>query len=132
MIDRSVRTFVIDLERCPTMDSTFMGTLTGAVSRLNEAGGGQVAVVNVNARNQQLLSTLGLDSLLEVDPDGQEWTKLKAEALPALAAFELDSSVTKQEQAEHVLAAHEALCDANPTNKVRFQDVIGYLKNEAK
>ena len=52
MMEAGVRNFVVDLERCPTMDSTFLGTLTGIALRLRESGGGRLTVLNANARNQ--------------------------------------------------------------------------------
>jgi anti-anti-sigma factor len=130
MLSQSQRKFVIDLDRCPMMDSTFMGTLTGASLSLTESGGGSIAVVNANARNQQLLCSLGLDSLLDVDSDGSVWAKERAEVASALTAHDAPVSVTKTEQAEHVLAAHQALCEANEANALRFQDVIDFLKRE--
>jgi anti-sigma B factor antagonist len=131
MISKSQSSFVIDLERCTTMDSTFMGTLTGAALQLRNVEGGGIAVVNANDRNQQLLSNLGLDNLLDIDADGHTWAKHKAAVLPALKQFSQDA-LTKEEQADHVLAAHEALCEVNPANAVRFQDVVGFLKREAE
>jgi anti-sigma B factor antagonist len=130
MIEKGLRTFIIDLDRCPMMDSTFMGTLTGAALNLTDSGGGTIAVVNANTRNQQLLSNLGLDSLLEVDEDGSRWSAQRAEVVPALQAFEAHVQVSKDEQAAHVLEAHQALCKANEANAVRFQDVIGFLQKD--
>lgn len=130
MLTLGSRTFVIDLDRCPMMDSTFMGTLTGAALNLTESGGGTIAVVNANTRNQQLLSNLGLDSLLEVDEDNTQWVPQKAEVASALQVYECEAQVSKDQQAIHVLAAHQALCQANEANAVRFQDVIGFLKKD--
>lgn len=132
MLSCTQRKFVIDLDRCPMMDSTFMGTLTGAALNLTESGGGTIAVVNANARNQQLLSSLGLDSLLDVDADGSIWAKERAEVAYALTEHNTELAVSKSEQAEHVLSAHQALCEANQANAVRFQDVIDFLQREVK
>lgn len=130
MLAQGIRIFIIDLDRCPMMDSTFMGTLTGAALNLTECGGGTIAVVNANTRNQQLLSNLGLDSLLEVDEDGSKWCEQKAQVVTALQAFESAVQVSKEEQAVHVLQAHQALCQANEANAMRFQDVIGFLQKD--
>ena len=62
------RDFVVDLENCPAMDSTFMGTLAGLALRLREAGGGRLWVKNCNERNEDLLAGLGLDALFSADP----------------------------------------------------------------
>jgi hypothetical protein len=112
------------------MDSTFLGTLTGVARDLRDCGGGTVTVLNVNARNQQLLSSLGLDHILNVDVDGSSWPEERR-----LAAFELEQSaapspVCKTEQAAHVLEAHKALCEVNEANSSRFSDVIDFLEKE--
>lgn len=128
-IKSGVRDFVFDLDRCPTMDSTFLGTLTGVARDLRDCGGGRVTVINVNARNQQLLTSLGLDHVLEVDSDASTWLEERK-----LASSELDqytpTEVAKAAQAAHVLEAHQALSEANPANVGRFRDVIDFLAKE--
>ena len=68
-----MRNFVVDLERCPMMDSTFLGTLTGAALNLTELGEGRLSLLNANPRNQHLITSLGLDHILELDTDGKSW-----------------------------------------------------------
>ena len=36
----------------------------------------------------------------------------------------------KKEQAQTILEAHEALCEAAPENLTRFKDVLDYLKQD--
>src|SRR5215470_11903034 len=67
MIQRGHRYFAIDLAACPTMDSTFMGTLAGVALRLRDLHEGELRVVNANARNAELLMGLGLDQVLVLD-----------------------------------------------------------------
>ena len=130
MMEKGERHFIVALERCPIMDSTFLGTLTGAALNLRETGG-EVCVLNANTRNQQLLTSLGLDYILDVDYDG---TKHCAER--RLVSADLGSCVdattpcSKDEQAEHVLEAHKALTSANEQNAGRFRDVIEFLESE--
>jgi hypothetical protein len=38
--------------------------------------------------------------------------------------------VQKQRQAQQMLDAHEALCEAAPENFSRFKDVLDYLKQD--
>ena len=131
VMDSGMRNFVVDLERCPTMDSTFLGTLTGIALRLRESGGGRLTVLNANARNQQLLSSLGLDHVLEVDTDGTAWGEERLIAAAELGQCEAcEMAPTKSDQAEHVLEAHKALTQANVENASRFQDVIVFLEKE--
>ncbi len=67
MVNRGHRDFVVDLRNCPVMDSTFMGTLAMIALRLREIGQGNLRVVNLNERNHDLLTNLGLDQLFSMD-----------------------------------------------------------------
>jgi len=133
MMERGTRHFVVDLERCPIMDSTFLGTLTGAALHLRELGDGEVCILNANTRNQQLLSSLGLDHILEVDNDGSKHDIERKQVCAELGTCEQAADpYNKLEQAEHVLEAHEALTKANDANVSRFQDVIEFLEKEVR
>jgi anti-anti-sigma factor len=127
MTNRGFREFVVDLKNCPVMDSTFMGTLAGIALRLRELGQGQLRVVRLNERNQDLLANLGLDQLFTIEPE--------ADALPieqtAAAPKVLEPSTTdKTAQAQTMLEAHEACVAANPENAAKFKDVLEYLKHD--
>jgi len=56
MVNRGYREFVIDLENCAMMDSTFMGTLAAVALRLRELGKGHLHVVHCGDRSRELLS----------------------------------------------------------------------------
>jgi anti-anti-sigma factor len=124
MTNRGYREFVIDLAACPLMDSTFMGTLTGMSLRLRELGQGAVRIVNLNERNRDLLTNLGLDQLMTLDTPLEEvGTQPVQEILPVEAP-------DKQTRAETMLAAHEDLVHANPANQAKFKDVLEYLRQD--
>lgn len=132
-MERGTRHFVVDLERCPIMDSTFLGTLTGAALNLRELGDGEVCIINANARNQQLLSSLGLDHILDVDYEGLKYRDERNQVYHELTSFQDGTKpCTKTEQAEHVLEAHEALTQANEDNASRFKDVIEFLEKDLR
>jgi len=122
MIQRGHRDFVVDLETCELMDSTFMGTLAGLALRLREIGQGNLRAVNVNERNTDLLENLGLDQLFVVEGDSRV-------SAPATLR-EADSAAGVHEQKGAVLAAHEALIEADAHNAAKFKDVIEYLRQE--
>jgi hypothetical protein len=124
-----VKDFVVDLERCPMMDSTFLGMLTGAALNLREAGGGTLSVLNANQRNLQLLTSLGLDHILDLDQDGHLWTEERRQACEALQHCG-ETNECKEAQTEHVLAAHLALAGVSDANECRFHDVIEFLEKE--
>lgn len=133
MIAKGERHFVVDLERCPIMDSTFLGTLTGAALNLRESGSGEVSVLNANSRNQQLLTSLGLDHILDVDSDGSKFGDERRQVCCELNTCADEAGpCPKEEQAAQVLAAHEALTRANAENAVRFRDVIEFLEQELR
>ena len=66
MVNRGYREFVIDLEKCVMMDSTFMGTMAGVALRLKELGRGHLHIVHCGTRSQELLSGLGLDQIFDI------------------------------------------------------------------
>ncbi len=123
MVNRGYREFVVDLRNCPVMDSTFMGTLAGIALRLREIGQGALHVTNLNERNGDLLRNLGLDQLFAIDLCGLSETAEAAKPLEAGAPG-------KQDQAQTMLEAHEALVEASPQNLTKFKDVLEYLKQD--
>ena len=122
MTNRGYRQFVFDLKQCPVMDSTFMGTLTSIAMHLRELGSGQLSLVNLNERNRDLLSNLGLDRFFNMGDEAPADAPAHA-PLPALAE-------DKQTRAETMIAAHEAVVAANPANEAKFKDVLDYLKQD--
>lgn len=127
MIQRGHRIFVVDLAACELMDSTFMGTLAGIALRLREIGSGSLSVLNPNMRNRTLLENLGLDHLFSFDlPEGLR-------PAPVRAAQENLAPPNPDAAAQHatILAAHEALVEADPENEERFKDVLELLKQDA-
>lgn len=134
MINRGHREFVVDLGKCPVMDSTFMGTLTGVALRLRELGHGGLHVVNSNERNVDLLQGLGLDQILSLELNGSEHpTDPEIEAQNSAGEEALRAEpLGKREMTETMIAAHQALVDADRQNFTKFKDVIEYLKQDLK
>ena len=126
MINRGFREFAVDLKNCPVMDSTFMGTLAGIALRLREIGQGTLRVTNLNERNADLLSNLGLDQLFLIEARGSEAALNSAPAQTPLASAAPD----KVTQAQTMLEAHEACIEANEANAAKFKDVLEYLKQD--
>jgi anti-sigma B factor antagonist len=127
MVNRGYREFVIDLEHCAMMDSTFMGTMAGVALRLKELGHGHLHVVHCGTRSRELLSGLGLDQIFSIHTNGS--------IAPECESLEPDQSTDKRaeqkrEQAHTMLEAHEALCRVAPENIPRFKDVLDYLKQD--
>lgn len=129
MIQRGHREFVVDLEECPVMDSTFMGTLTMVALKLRNLGHGSLHVIHPNERNAGLLRGLGLDHILDLDDE----IGLRA-AAAGVEEHDLDgdtrTAADRLQTAETMLAAHQALVDADPQNLSKFKDVMDYLKQD--
>ena len=126
MVNRGYREFVVDLENCAMMDSTFMGTLAAVALRLKEIGQGHLHVVHCGQRSLDLLSGLGLDQIFDIRSNGAtapECEEVKQNAVDGTEA-------KKKETTETMLEAHQALCDAAPENLSRFKDVLEYLKQD--
>jgi len=122
MIRRGHREFVVDLEDCELMDSTFMGTLAGVALRLREIGQGELKAVNANPRNSSLLENLGLDQLFSVE---------SGQSVPAPETLRQEKATPGTTDTKStVLAAHEALIEADKENAVKFKDVVEYLRQE--
>ncbi|HSH38060.1 MAG TPA: STAS domain-containing protein [Chthoniobacterales bacterium] len=127
MVNRGHREFIVDLENCAMMDSTFMGTMAGVALRLKELGHGHLHVIHAGQRSRDLLTGLGLDQIFHIHSNSSgtpEYTQQLADASSA------EPSIQKQRQAQQMLDAHEALCEAAPENFSRFKDVLDYLKQD--
>jgi anti-sigma B factor antagonist len=125
MIQRGHREFAIDLADCPTMDSTFMGTLAGVALRLRDLGKGELRVVNANARNAELLMGLGLDQVMVLDREPMQVPC--ATTADPMAPHQVTD---KRTVTQTMLGAHEALCQSDSKNQLRFKDVLEYLKDD--
>lgn len=117
---------VVDLELCPGVDSTFMGTLAG-IARRCIAAGGSVEVAGPSSRTRAAMESLGLDMLLDIDPEQSFWradleTRRAALGQEPAAAPET-SALTEVERTRHVLEAHNTLRSMNKKN----DEVFGYV-----
>ncbi len=128
MIQRGHRDFVVDLAACPVMDSTFMGTLAFIAQRLLGIGQGGLSVINANERNKDLLEGLGLNQILSLN--GRE-AEIFAEEFAADEQLPM-SPADKRVTTETMIAAHQALVDADPDNLCKFKDVLDYLKQDLR
>ncbi len=125
MTNRGFREFIVDLKNCPVMDSTFMGTLAGIALRLRELGQGRLQVINLNDRNRDLLTNLGLDQLFIIG-----WCARGASPGPGDQPLEINGADDKATRAATMLEAHEACVQANPENAAKFKDVLEFLKHD--
>ncbi len=132
-IRRGCRCFVIDLDECIGMDSTFMGVLAGISLRLSRGGRGEVVVMNLTPKLSSLLSTLGLHRLLELHEKGAVDEKLKAH-LDCIADFSALEGAGESDRLtlETILEAHRNLVKIDSENLPKFKSVIEYVNQDLK
>src|SRR5271155_1278478 len=70
LVKEGVTRFVVDLDACTYLDSTFLGILLGLGLKLKESGPRRLHILNANPRNLELLKNLGLDRLINIDSGG--------------------------------------------------------------
>ncbi len=127
-IEEGQEEIVIDLEDCPCMDSTFMGTITAIALQLRARTEGQLQVINTNERTAKSLQELGLDQILDLDLNDSVWSEERALVRENITRSLVTEPLPQKECRQIVLEAHEALCQANQDNVARFRNVLDYLK----
>lgn len=115
----------IDVKDCIGMDSTFMGVLAGLSGRLKKSQQ-TLELLNVSDKNQNLLSTLGVDQVLDLHNDNHGHEIPNPEPVEMLT----EDPPSKKEIAETALHAHKELVEINEENRPRFKSVIEFLKDD--
>jgi anti-sigma B factor antagonist len=118
--------FVVDLDACTYMDSTFLGILLGLGLKLRAAGNGLLHILNASPRNVELLKNLGLDRLINIDTKRVEVPPAPEQKMDELAC----PTPSKEEAAPTILEAHEALMEFDPRNVPKFKDVVEFLRED--
>jgi anti-anti-sigma factor len=126
MIETGFRSFLLDLNHCTYMDSTFLGMLVGVSLRLKAVTPSKISIVHINERNLDLFRTLGIESFFQIDHAGKAPDSAKPEAMQSLP----EGKAATQGWAETMLEAHETLAKVNEQNVCRFKDVIAFLKED--
>jgi len=115
--------FVLDLDLCEYMDSTFLGAVAGIALRQRRAQRGNLIAVNVPPSIRRTMSLLGLTHVLEIHerlPEGQMDQEVEVR--------ESDKEqMSRAEQVAHMIQAHRRLIEVDSGNEVRFKDVLKYL-----
>ena len=134
VINKGAKEFVIDLENCPVMDSTFMGTLVGITRNLSTIDQSRIDVINANSRNEQLLVSLGIDKILSLDENNKVHHDIRDDISEHIenGHYLEHEDLDSLKGAIHTLEAHQELIKAEKNNVTRFKDVIHYLEQELK
>ena len=126
-MEDGVSDFVIDLEACPGMDSTFMGMLAGLGIGFRKNKKGKIAIVGTTQKTKASLKELGLQHLMSIEPNQGPWLGKMDEAR---ADLELIDSKSEGDKEAHVLECHEDLCVADEANLDRFKTVLDMLGSD--
>ncbi|MEK7685912.1 MAG: STAS domain-containing protein [Verrucomicrobiota bacterium] len=122
--------FVLDLTDCITMDSTFLGVLSGLALKIKEATqkseNARLELLNPNQRVADLLENLGVGHLF-VFVQGCCPVTAQLEPVPAEAA-----SLSREQMSLNCLEAHQTLMQINPANIPKFKDVAQFLAEDLK
>lgn len=117
--------FIFDLADCATMDSTFMGVLASIGLKQLRSTGEKLAVLNTNAQNVRLLGTLGLSQFIVVREADDSHKVLTDEDFSSM----MQEDASRRERIVHMIEAHRQLCDADPSNNLKFESVLKYLED---
>ena len=118
--------YIIDLDQCGTMDSTFMGTLASIGIFQRREVGSSLIVTNIRDHVRYLFNTLGLQYILDIRKGGGEPSNpedLPAEFKPAAAP-----EMSQLDRIVMMIQAHERLIDANDKNEIKFEGVLKSLR----
>ena len=126
-------TIVVDLEICPGVDSTFMGTLAG-LTRKMMAQGGSLQIATPTRRTRAAMESLGLDMLVDIDPLHAGWQADIAERRSHLqqgnAREATTGNMNELDRTRHVLEAHNTLRSMNHKNNETFGYVCETLEED--
>jgi anti-sigma B factor antagonist len=126
LLKEGVNRFVVDLDACTYLDSTFLGILLGLGLKLKEAGNGLLHILNASPRNLELLRNLGLDRLINIDSQRVELNGVNEKPLEEMPC----PVPTRSEAAPTILEAHENLMEFDPRNVPKFKDVVEFLRED--
>lgn len=129
MDKHSAERIFIDMSDCTGMDSTFMGVVAGLACMIKSKPEYQFKLVNLSEKNKKLLTTLGVDRVVDysMDSDLDETCDVCGKTQT------LDADITdKLEAAKTTLEAHETLVDINPDNLPKFKSVLEFLEDDVR
>lgn len=134
-LEKATGDIIVDLEICPGVDSTFMGTLAG-LARKVMANGGTLQVAAPTQRTRAAMESLGLDMIIDLDPADAPWQARIEEIRATLAqanepgAEATASDLSELERTRHVLEAHNTLRAMNKKNDETFGYVCETLEED--
>ncbi|HZL12989.1 MAG TPA: STAS domain-containing protein [Verrucomicrobiae bacterium] len=124
--------FIVDLEACVLMDSTFLGVLSGFGLKMMQSENAatpdsrKIELLNPNTRVSELLENLGALHLFKVTTGALELPGDVKACTPETI------NPTPEQITRTSLEAHQTLMAVNPENVARFKDVTQFLEEDLK
>jgi anti-sigma B factor antagonist len=126
---RGYNHFVFELRGCLTMDSTFLGVLSGIGLKFSNGKNVQVGapleLLNPNPRIAETLENLGVVDLFTIKTCDEP----VADCFERLAHAD---NKTQEELTRTCLEAHQTLMSIKPENIQKFKDVAQFLADDLK
>ena len=119
---------VVDLEKITGMDSTFMGMLAGLAVKLQKKGE-RLELAGVSEKSYDSLDDLGLEALLDIEPENAAWRTAIGEIRNSLKP--LDDDEASPGNGKHILDCHRNLSDLSEENEEKFKTVMDVLGDQA-
>ncbi len=119
----TVRTVMLDLSKCTSLDSTFMGLMVTLAIQSRKRFA--LLVVNATQQHHELLDGIGVMRVwryVDTAVPEMNWTSL-ADAVSGSVA--LDSTTR-----ELIVAAHKTLMEVDERNIPKFKDVVELMQQE--
>jgi len=133
MIAKNFESFILCLEDCPYMDSTFLGVLVGISLRLKENFDAKLKLTGTNKYNLNILKMLDVTNLFNISRDSffdisRNTIKFPSQRKTLKKKIELSTL----QKAKHIRASHYNLMKASPACQMRFIYVQRLLSKEIK
>jgi anti-anti-sigma regulatory factor len=119
--------FIIELQSCVLMDSTFLGVLAGFGMKLNPDGAPAergIELLNATERVRELLENLGAVQLFKLTTGQLNLPSDSKQCEPECI------NPTHEQITRTSLEAHQTLMSINPENVARFKDVAQFLAED--
>ncbi|MBG87104.1 MAG: hypothetical protein CMO80_09420 [Verrucomicrobiales bacterium] len=128
MFDEGKERVIVELSECQSMDSTFLGMLSGLGMKHGNpstpAHERAIELLNPTERVTDLIDNLGVSDYFNiVSGDLPENVQCDREVE--------HTESSKQQTARDCLEAHKILMELNPQNQAIFKDVVKYFEEEA-
>ncbi|MGC9941036.1 MAG: STAS domain-containing protein [Verrucomicrobiota bacterium] len=127
LVQKGYSHFIIELQSCVLMDSTFLGVLAGFGMKLNPDGAPAergIELLNATERVRELLENLGAVQLFKLTTGELQLPNDMKQCEPE------SINPTHEQITRTSLEAHQTLMAINPENIARFKDVAQFLAED--